>query len=202
MVRRVLGVLAVTLLTASAAAAQERNGAGRIEIDGALLGGGVLWLPTATPLPRGYVFDAAVTANVNRWIGLEGDFAWSLGRSQTVGVNFNPTIEHTPSLLFYTGNLIYNPFGHDRPLIPYVEVGGGAVSVLSAENPPAFGLALSSTHLGGNVGGGFRWFIMPHWGVRIDYRYILIRNGDSAAILGAPPIDHAQRVYGAVILTF
>ncbi len=57
------------------------KGAGHIEIDGALLGGGLLVLPTAISLPRGYVIDAAGTANVSRTIGLEGDFAWALGRS-------------------------------------------------------------------------------------------------------------------------
>jgi opacity protein-like surface antigen len=203
MIRTVLGVLTLTLVTTGVATAQETKGAGHIEIDGALLGGGVLVLPTVVSLPRGYVIDVAGTANVTRRIGLEADFAWALGRSQTVGLNsLTPTIERTPGMLFYTGNVVYNPLGHNHPLIPYLEVGGGGMTVRSAENTPAFGLATSSTHLTANLGGGIRWFVMPHWGVRVDYRYIAIRNDDSQAVLGAPPVGHAQRVYGAVILTF
>jgi hypothetical protein len=190
---------AAIILSAGVAHAQETLGAGRVEIDSALLGGGVLVLPADQSHARGYVFDLATTVNVLPRVGLEADFAWAMGRSRTLALPGSPlqTLE-TPGMLFYTGNIIYNPRGHEHALVPYAELGWGAASVLDA--PDTFGLESNSTHLVANVGGGLRWFIVPHWGARADYRYIAIPNGHAAA--GVTPIRHAQRLYGALVFTF
>lgn len=198
-IRKLVLLCLALILVPRVASGQERNGAGKVEIDSALLGGGLLILPSGLQ-PRGYVLDIGLAYNVKRQFGFEGDFTWAMSHSQTTSLTGPaPTEEQTPNMLFYTGNVMYNPFGHDRPLIPYLEVGGGAVSVVGSS--ANFGLA-STTHLAANLGGGIRWYIMPHWGARADYRYIAIQNNNAPAILGVAPIHHAQRLYGALVVTF
>ena len=198
--RRILLCALAIVLTASVASAQERLGAGRIEIDSALLGGGVLILPSSQPQPKGYVLDVAAALNVNSHVGLEGDFTWSMSHRQVVTLAASgPTIAETPTMLLYSGNVVLNPFGKDHALVPYVEFGGGGLSVRSTPTP--FGLDGGSTHLAANAGAGVRWFIIPHWGARADYRYIAIA-GASTSAAGVTPIGHVHRLYGALVLTF
>lgn len=200
MTRRMVMCWLAMLLTASVASAQENLGAGKVEIDSALLGGGVLILPGNQPQPKGYVLDVAAAANLTRHVGLEGDFTWSMSRREAVSLaGTAPALEETPNMLFYTGNVIYNPFGKNHPLVPYVELGGGGMTV--RDTPTPFGLAGGSTHATANLGGGLRWFIIPHWGARADYRYIAIA-GASTPTVGVTPIGHVQRLYGALVLTF
>ena len=82
--RRLELLLAAAILAAPAPlAAQEVAGAGRVEIASAIFGGGMIFMrsPVASePVSRSYTLSAGVTANVNRWIGLEGDVAVGLGR--------------------------------------------------------------------------------------------------------------------------
>jgi opacity protein-like surface antigen len=151
----------------------------------------------------GYVLNVAATANVDRWFGIEGDFAWAMSRQQALTLYGSASAnQRSPNMLFYTGNLVISPAGHHHKLVPYAELGGGAVSVLDTSQTGAFGLAADSTHLTFNVGGGVRWFPMPHWGVRADYRYIGIDNANPPTTPGVAPIRHAQRLYGALVLTF
>jgi len=195
-------VLAATLLTSGVALAQEA-GAGHVEIDSALLGGGTLFIPSAAPRSVGYVFDVATNLNVSRRIGIEGDFAWAMSRTHTTGLTgIAPASVRTPNMLFYTANVIVSPLGHGRSFIPYAELGGGALSALGGSPSDSFGLASDSTHLTANIGGGMRWFPMPHWGVRIDYRYIAIRNASPPDAFGVVPVGHMQRLLGALVLTF
>jgi hypothetical protein len=200
--RTSLMVVAALFVTSGVALAQE-GGAGRIEIDSALLGGGTLFIPSAAPRSIGYVFDAALNLNVSRRVGVEGDFAWAMSRQHTVGLtSVVPATVRSPNMLFYTANVLFSPLGHTRNFIPYVEVGGGALQALGGSPSDSFGLAPDSTHLIANVGGGARWFPIPHWGVRGDYRYIVVRNPAPPAGLGVVPVGHLQRVYGALVLTF
>jgi opacity protein-like surface antigen len=192
--------IAILLLSASVAAAQEKLGAGRIEIDSALLGGGVIILPSNQPQPKGYVLDVAAALNVAKHVSIEGDFTWSMSHRQAVSLAASgSTFAETPTMLFYSANLVYSPFGKDHPLVPYLEVGGGGMSVKSTATP--FGLDADSTHFATNIGTGLRWFIIPHWGARADYRYIAIA-GASTTSVGVTPIGHMQRLYGALVLTF
>jgi hypothetical protein len=202
MTRTSLMFLGATLLISGAAFGQEA-GAGHIEIDSALLGGGTLFIPSAAPRSVGYVFDAALNMNVSRRFGIEGDFAWAMSRQHTVGLaGVAPATVRSPNMLFYTANIIISPLGHSRKFIPYVEFGGGALQVLGGSASDSFGLAPDSAYLIANIGGGARWFPIPHWGVRGDYRYIAIRNANPPVGIGVVPVGHVQRLYGALVLTF
>jgi opacity protein-like surface antigen len=205
MIRRLLVsvMLPVAMAATSGVARAQESGAGRIEIDSALLGGGTLFVPSAAPRSIGYVFDAAANMNVSRRIGIEGDFAWGMSREHAVGLSgIMPATVRSPNMLFYTANVVFSPMGHTRKFIPYAEAGGGALSALGGSPSDSFGLAPDSTHLTANIGGGVRWFPIPHWGVRGDYRYVAIRNENPPAGIGVVPVGHVQRLYGALVLTF
>lgn len=61
----------------------------------------------------------------------------------------------------------------------------------------------NQTYFTSNVGGGARWFPVRHWGVRGDYRYIMIHNSTAAPVFFAQQTDrHANRGYGSLVLTF
>jgi opacity protein-like surface antigen len=201
MTRGVLLFAAATILTSGVAFGQEPVGAGRVEIESALFGGGAIYMPSSGPQTMGYVLNVAATANVNRWAGIEGDFAWAMSRRQALAFyGVAPVNQRTPNMLFYTGNIVISPTGHNHRLVPYIEVGGGAMSVLGTAEAGPFGLTKDSTHLALNIGGGARWFPLPHWGVRGDYRYIAIQNANPP--VGATPVRHANRLYGALVVTF
>jgi opacity protein-like surface antigen len=203
MTRRILLFAGATVLACGVAYGQELVGAGQVELESALLGGGAIYLPSMGPHSMGYVLNVAATANVDRWFGIEGDFAWAMSRQQALTLYGSASAnQRSPNMLFYTGNLVISPAGHHHKFVPYAELGGGAVSVLDTSQTGAFGLAADSTHLAFNVGGGVRWFPMPHWGARGDYRYIGIDNANPPTTPGAAPIRHAQRLYGALVLTF
>jgi len=203
MTRKLVSIAVMMLLTSGAAYAQELVGAGRIEIESALFGGGALFMPSSGPHSTGYILDAAATANVGRRLGLEGDFAWAMTRRQGVPIDSSTLPnQRTPNMLFYTGNLVVSPLGHRHPFVPYLEFGGGAMSVLDTSTTGGFGLEGHTTHLVATAGGGIRWFPIPHWGMRADYRFIGIRNDSFPATTGVIPIHHAQRVFGALVITF
>jgi hypothetical protein len=202
LIRTSLTFVAAILVTSGVALGQEA-GAGRVEIDSALLGGGTLFIPSAAPRSIGYVFDAAANLNVSRRLGVEGDFAWAMSRQHTVGLTgVAPATVRSPNMLFDTANVIFSPLGHGRNFIPYAEFGVGALEVLGGSPSDSFGLAPDSTHLIANIGGGARWFPIPHWGVRGDYRYIAVRNPAPPTGIGVVAVGHLQRVYGALVLTF
>lgn len=198
-------VLTVALLAVPrVGAGQEVPGAERIEIISAIFGGGMMFVPSANATAdwsRNYVLSAAVTTNVNRWIGFEGDFGVALGRRgahQLYGVTSN---QRTPNVLLYSGNIIYNPFASDRRIVPYVSGGLGGLTAFAAEEPSDYGLPTSRSYLTGSVGGGVRWFPIRHSGIRADYRFIGINN-DAAPPGGRRIVRSAHRLYGALVLTF
>lgn len=201
MTRGLVLFAAATMLASGVAFAQEPVGAGRVELESALFGGGAIYMPTPGSQSTGYVLNVGATANINRWAGIEGDFAWAMSRRQALSLyGVAPVNQRTPNMLFYTGNVVISPGGHHHKFVPYVEVGAGAMTVIGSAESGAFGLAADSTHLTVNIGAGARWFPLPHWGVRGDYRYIAIENSNPPASVAA--VRHANRLYGALVLTF
>lgn len=200
-----LAGFAALLLAPAVAAAQDVRGAERIEIDSAIFGGGGLLVQSSAgsePRSRSYVASGALTANVSRWIGVEGDVAWALGRREAhdfYGVV--PIGPHAPNMLLYTGSLVYNPFGSNRPFVPYLTAGVGGLTVFSVQAASTFGLPGDTTYLTASGGGGVRWFPIRHWGVRGDYRMLRIRN-DARGPAGQRIVRSAHRLYGALVLTF
>jgi hypothetical protein len=159
-------VMLVLLFGVSVAYGQEGGtGAGRFEVT-ALPGGGIFFTTSdneAEPEFGNYVVGGAFAYNANRWIGIEGEAGNLVGIKQNVTFN-NATLndQHTPCLFGYTGNLVVNPWGSDRPFVPFVTAGLGGLTMLDTEEVANLGITSKTTFLTGNVGGGMKWFATRH----------------------------------------
>jgi hypothetical protein len=204
MTRHLAASTLILALTAAPSLAQESTGAERIEISSAVFGGGLFVVPppvSGEDASRSYVVSGAVTANLTARIGVEGDVGVALGRTDTHRVfGTVPTDQRTPNIMTLLVNGVYSPARSDRPFVPYVTAGVGALTVFGDTASPPFGLAPQHTYFVGSFGGGLRWFPVPHWGFRGDYRYLPIKKDDRTS--PQPVVGSAHRVYAALVLTF
>jgi hypothetical protein len=205
--RHLIFLIAAVLVMPGLASAQENIGAGRTEIVTAVFGGGAVFMPAATSgtsMTNNVLVGISVTRNVSPRLGFEGDVTVALGRRDAHALyGLVSTNQKAPNLLFYGANLVFSPFRSDRRMVPFVEAGIGGLRVFDAQPGLATGLLPNSSHLTANAGGGVRWFVVPHYGVRAGYQYVFIGNGkDDPRLAGQLAVQHAHRVCGALIITF
>jgi len=139
-----------------------------------------------------YDLGAAFAVNFNRYIGLEGEFAGKLGVSQTLGTVLDVK---TPNLLNYTGNVVIAAPNRSA-FVPYLAGGIGGLTVLEKAS---LGIDQTESFLTGNVGGGLKWFA-GRWGLRGDYRFVVVQSKDDAPEFFGRETRYAHRVYGAVLV--
>jgi hypothetical protein len=205
--RRASLVLGLALLFGAGTAYGQENapGAGRFEIS-ALPGGGMFFTTSeneAEPEFGNYVLGGAFTYNANRWIGIEGEAGSLLGIPQTVNYNgVALTDQHTPSMWGYTGNLVVNPWGSDRRLVPFVTGGMGGLTMLDTEDVANLGITSNTTFLTANLGGGARWYATRHWGVRGDYRLTMVNGKETAPAFFGRSDRYAHRVAAGLVFTY
>ena len=208
MSRSIVTFVAATLLGVSTAYSQEIGaGAGRMEI-AAFPGGGIVFTESgkgAEPDFTNYALGGSFTLNVNRWIGFEGEVGGSFGVRQNLTFNREVlTDQKTPNTWNYMGNVVYNPVGNDRTLVPYATggLGGLTMSDSNASDVANLGVTRNETYLTGNAGGGLKWFATRHAGLRLDYRLFMINNKDTAPLFFGREDRYAHRVYGGLLLTY
>lgn len=189
------------------ARAQDVVGAQRVEIDSALFAGGNIFLPK-TPTNerlRAFILNVALTANLNQFVGFEGDVGVALGRHTALdlyGVAPSARTTLTPTVVVYTGSVIVNPIRSDRRYVPFVQAGLGGWRTLNGDEAANVRLAPSTTYLTAMVGGGLRWFPIRHWGLRLDYRYFALANTGGGAVADNGPRRTAHQIYAGLIVTF
>jgi opacity protein-like surface antigen len=199
--RHTLVILTAAALLLPAVSRGQEVGAGRVEVGTAIFGGGMLFMPQPAQgesPSRSYAASAALTWNFSPRFGVEGDLGLAVGRHETMEVYGLLVKQRTPNVLMYSGDLVFNPLSRNRRLIPYVNAGVGAWSVLGGSDP-ASPLVAHTTYAAFNAGGGVRWIPVPHWGARADYRYVALR--DTATSVTASYLG-AHRVYAALMITF
>jgi hypothetical protein len=207
MARKVLAALAVMVFVAASAYAQESSGAGagRVEI-GAFPGGGMFFMKTSNgnePAFGNYALGGSFTVNVNRFVGVEGEGGGTLGMHQAFTFNETEyTNQRSPSTWMYQGNLVVNPGGSDRALVPYVTGGLGGLTLSRHRGAPELGIAEYKNYLTGNMGAGLKYFATPHVGVRGDYRFFIVRNNDTAPLFFGNETRYGHRVEGGLIFTY
>jgi hypothetical protein len=195
------------VISASTAFGQESGlGAGRYEI-GALPGGATFFTKSgdeAEPDFGNYLVGGAFTYNVNRWVGIEGEAGTLVGIKQNMMFSGQAlTKQHTPNMLGYTGNVVFNPLGSDRSMVPFVTGGMGGLTMFDTKNVANLGITSNTTFLTGNVGGGLRWFPARHWGARGDYRLMMVDGKDTApAFFGRESIRYGHRISAGLVLTY
>jgi Outer membrane protein beta-barrel domain len=193
-----LPFVVLSIVAADRAFAQEGPaGAGRLEIT-LIPGGGTVFLEAtdaSAPSFGNYQLGGSVTYNINRFLGVEGEVASSLGLSQSLDFGY-PDDVRTPDMLTYSGNLVVSvPTG--KSVVPYVTGGAGGLSLFSREE---FGVNDTETLFTSNVGGGVKWYA-GRWGLRADYRFIAVPSRDEVSAFGfGTDARYGHRIYGAVVL--
>lgn len=207
MTRKVLVLLAVMAFVAASAYGQERGGgAGRIEI-GAFPGGGMFFTKTTTgnePAFANYALGGSFTLNVSRIVGIEGEGGATIGVRQafTFGETASAN-ERSPSSWMYHGNLVVNPGGSDRALVPYATAGlGGLTLCPCGDAKNTLGVTTYKSYLTGNLGGGLKWFSTRHVGIRGDYRFFMVKNNDTAPLFFGNETRYGHRVQGGLVFTY
>ena len=206
--KRTLAVFAMVAFVGmgSVAAAQENAGAGRVEI-GISPGGGTFFTKGTTDAQssfKNYALGGSFTFNANRLFGVEGEFGGGLGVKQDMTFNQSlMTAVEAPNTYAYNGNAIYAPAGNNHPFVPYAAGGMGGLTIQPRTGVHALGALNTTTFLSENFGGGLKWFSSRHWGVRGDYRFIVV-NGKSTAdpFFGLNETRYGNRVYGSLLLTY
>lgn len=195
-----------TLVGIGQAYAQEGAGAGRIEVS-AFPGGGVFFGNSSSETEPGfgnYTVGAAFTYNFNRWIGAEGELGSAIGVNQSLAFNGETlTKQQSPNLFAYNGNVVVNPIGNDRTVVPYAAGGLGGLRMLKTADMAALNIMSPTNFLTGNVGGGVKWFASRHWGARGDYRLMIVNDTREAPeFFGREEIRYGHRVYGGLLFTY
>jgi hypothetical protein len=206
MLRNVLALLAATFFGVGAAYAQEGGaGAGRVEI-GAFPGGGIVFTQSSNgnePDFGNYAVGASLTVNVNRWIGIEGEGGGTIGIHQSFNVGSKTfTDQRSPSMWSYSGNIVVNPGGSDRAVVPYVTGGVGGLTLCPCGGVDNLGITSYETYLTGSVGGGVKWFSTRHFGVRGDYRFFMVKKNDTAPLFFGNENRYGHRVQAGLVFTY
>ena len=200
MKRRIGTILAAfTILGSGHAFAQEATpGPGTVEVT-VIPGGGTFFTSSDNgPSFGSYNLGGAVTYNVNRFVGIEGEVGGTLGISQDLQFGGSAiTGTRTPDQLNYTANIVLSAPTHTS-VTPYVTGGIGGLTMFER---PSLGITDTTTLLTGNVGGGVKWYAPNgRWGLRGDYRFMSVRSDESAPVFFGQETRYGHRVYGAVLI--
>jgi opacity protein-like surface antigen len=204
---RALGTfVVVAVFAAGAAYAQEAGiGGGRVEIS-AFPGGGFTFIESDNgdePDFTNFAVGGSLTANLNRWVGLEGEIGWAPGVHQRVSFDAQTfDDQHTPCMFGYNASVVVSPFGNNRGLVPYVSGGMGGLMLLDIKEVANLGITDRTTFVTATAGGGLKWFASRHWGVRADYRLFMVKQNDTAPAFFGQENRYGHRVYGGLVLTY
>jgi hypothetical protein len=144
-----------------------------------------------------YNLGGALTYNINRIVGIEGELSSSIGISQNLTDGAFSGKQKTPNTVSYSGNLVLSAPTHSS-IVPYATGGLGGLTMLQKAS---LGINSTETFLTGNVGGGLKWYAPNgRWGLRGDYRFLATQSKDSAPAFFGQNTRYGHRVYGAVII--
>jgi outer membrane protein with beta-barrel domain len=189
---------AVALVGSGSAFAQESApGPGTVEVT--LIPGGTTFFTSGDQGPSfgSYNLGGALTYNINRSVGIEGEVGGTLGVSQDLQFGGLTSNLKGPNQLSYSGNLVISAPTHSA-VVPYVTGGIGGLTMFER---PSLGIVGTQSFLTGDVGGGVKWYASNgRWGLRGDYRFIAVRSNEDASSFFGLENRYGHRVYGAVVI--
>jgi len=141
---------------------------------------------TQGPSFGNYDLGAGLAVNFNRYIGVEGEVSGAIGVSQDLPFDGVIGSQRSPHLLNYSANLVVS-FANRSSVVPYVTGGVGGLNMFETTK---LGVTDAETFLTGNVGAGVGWHA-GRWGLRGDYRFIVVRENEDA-----PGFFGRERRYG------
>jgi hypothetical protein len=183
--------------TGRAYAQETPAGPGTVEVT--VIPGGGMFFTSGSKGPSfgNYSLGAAVTYNINRLVGIEGEVGGTLGIAQDLQFAGLTNNLKTPNLLSYTGNVVVSAPTRSA-FVPYVTGGIGGLTMFDRAS---LGINNNTTFLTGNAGGGVKWYAPNgRWGLRGDYRFIAVRSNDTAPAFFGQETRYGHRVYGAVVI--
>jgi opacity protein-like surface antigen len=193
----VLVVTGVLFGVVSAYAQESTPGPGLVEVTYIPAGAAYFTSKGNSPSFGNYGFGTAVTFNINRFIGVEGELGSMI--ATTSSLQFGDLNHNTksPNMLSYTANVLVSPWtGH--MIVPYVTGGAGGLTMFER---PELGVTGDETFLTGNVGGGVKWYAPNNrWGLRADYRFAATQSKDDAPAFFGRDTRYVHRGYAAVII--
>ena len=187
-----------TLFGVGSAHAQESNpGPGLVEVTYIPAGAAFVTSKGSSPSFGNYGFGTAVTFNINRYVGVEGELGAMIATTSNLQFGELNNNNKSPNLLNYSANLVVSPWtGH--AVVPYVTGGVGGFTMFER---PELGIASDETFLVGNVGGGIKWYAPnSRWGLRGDYRFAATQSKDDASAFFGRDTRYVHRVYAAVVI--
>ncbi len=149
-----------------------------------------------------YQTAVSATWHVNRYWGIEGEFAGAIGVEQRLTFP-NPGVGSIgdvtpPSSLSYSGNVVVYPWTLDRSWAPYVTGGLGGLTLLQRNGLTGDDHTFFTT----NLGGGLKYYWSDRWGIRGDYRFLWIDGSgvDAPQFFGRGDDRYGHRVSAGVTL--
>jgi hypothetical protein len=187
----------IGLASAAPAFAQESQpGAGAVVIT-LIPAGGTFFTQSKSgsePSFGNYSVGGAAQVRVNRYVAIEGEVNGAFGLTQNLDLTTGTSNLKTPDLLSYNGNVVVSvPTRHS--IEPYATGGVGGLTVYSK---PALAITDTQTFFTTNVGGGVTWF-NGRWGLRADYRFLVVKSRTDASAFFGQETRYGHRVYGGLI---
>jgi len=178
--------------------AQESSaGPARVEVTYMPAGAAYFTAKDNDPSFGNYGFGTAVTFNLNRFVGVEGELGAMLATSSDLQFGDLSTDTKAPNMLNYTVNIVASPWTGGS-VVPYAAGGIGGLTMFER---PSLGVSSDETFLTGNAGGGVKWFAPNRrWGLRGDYRFAMTKSKTDAPEFYGRDNRYAHRVYGGVII--
>jgi opacity protein-like surface antigen len=191
-------IAAVLLVGADRASAQETTpGPGVLE--STVIPGGIGFVMSKNNSPSfgNWGLGTAVTYNINRIIGVEGEVGAMVSTSSDLQFGDLPSHTKAPNFLNYNANAIITA----ATLGPAAIYGAGGIGGLTMFERVDVGVPDDKTFLVGNVGGGLKWYAPnSRWGLRGDYRFMVTRSSDDAPSFFGQDNRYVHRVYAGVII--
>ena len=193
-------IFAVAAMAAALPALAQESGAapGTVELT-IIPGGGLLFMSGDTESRfRNYDVGASLGYNVNRYVGVEAEGSAALGiYHQTLSFSGTTMKEAPPNMFDFSGNFVVHAPGGAIHTVPYATAGLGSLLLLTHTD---LGINASKMFLTGNAGGGLKWYSSGRWGLRADYRLVMVRSSDAAPDFFGREGRFAHRIYAGVIL--
>jgi opacity protein-like surface antigen len=189
--------ITVGIGTAYAQESKVNSGPGLVEVTYMPAGAAFFTSEGDAPSFGNYGFGTAVTFNINRVIGVEGEIGSMIATTSDLQFGDLRSDTKAPNMLSYTANVVVSPWtGHS--VVPYATGGIGGLTMFER---PALGITSDETFLSGNVGGGVKWYAPNNrWGLRGEYRFGATKSKDDAPEFFGRETRYVHRIYAAVVI--
>lgn len=193
-----VALIALGLVLAAVPAYAQEGGPGPGRVEMTLIPGGGTFFMDAENEPGfgNYDLGATIGYNFNRFVGIEGELTGSLGVKQDLAFGGLRRDVRTPNTFGYAGNLVLSTPSRGGAVL-YATGGIGGMTMF--ERAP-LDVNDTETFFTGNLGGGLKWYSDGRFGLRADYRFMMVPSKDEASTFFGRETRYGHRLYGGVIV--